>query len=173
MLRRSLQTCCKVALSLFLLLLLLFSYWFAIPRKITASWAQSCTAPEYFLALLTFWWRFTSALSQNPAEKCSFPHVLEAGAHAGVWMPLAVGWTWSSKYKYRFSSDLTCSWNFDKTSICPLGQNHCSSRMTAGLLLVSLLPTPTLLFSSLHFGFHLSKGHNSDLINSLCHSFLC
>lgn len=169
MLRRFLQTCCKVVL-----LLLLFSYWFAIPGEITASWAQNW-AKSLLLSVSLPCWRFDdiSAMSQHPEQKWSCPRVLEAGAHTGVWMPLAVGWTWSSKYKHRFSSNLTCSWNFDKTSICPLGQNHCSSRMTAGLLLVSLLPTPTLLFSSLLFGFCLSKGHNSGLMNPLCHGFLC
>lgn len=87
-------------------------------------------------------------------------------------MPLAVGWTWRSKYKHRFSSNLTCSWNLDKTSICPLGQSHCSSRMTAGLLLVSLLLTPHCYFL-LSCLVCLSKGHNGGLMNSLCRGFLC
>jgi len=47
----------------------------------------------------------------------------------------------------NFSSNLTCS--FDKTSICPLRQNHYNFKMAAGLLFVSLLHTPTLPLTTL------------------------
>lgn len=84
----------------------------------------------------------------NPVSEPRAEMQLPTGAHTGVWMPLAMGCTWSSKYKYRFRSNFACSWNFDKTSICPLGQNHC--RFTLGF---PAHPNTVIFFSPVWFLF--------------------
>lgn len=170
MLRRSLQACCEVVV-----VVLLFSYWFAISGEITVSWAHSWVK-SLLLSVSLPCWHFDDTLLQpflRIQNRNAASHVFWRQEHT---LGCECHLLWVGHGAVNTNRDSARTWPAAGTLIkfpfVPLAKTIAVPEWQQVYSWFPCCP-PQHYYFLLLFGFYLWKGHNSDLMSSLCHGFLC